>query len=201
MRQQINLYQDVLIDKPKPLQSRQVGLSLVVVIFCLASISVYSYWMGNTARSEVAELRLQQQVENMRVSELEKQNPERQKNVLLVEKIQHLEQEIQGQRKALNYFYGRDDKNNDRILASLEGLALHPFAGIWLRRIRLFRGGEEIHLAGSALNADRIPSYLQSIGDQQIFGGKVFARLKLNRFEERAGQIDFVLDSSQEASR
>ena len=201
MRQQINLYQDVLIDKPEKLQSRQAGIWLLLVLLCLVLVSIYSYWTADTLSSQVAALRLKLEEESTHIAELEKQYPARQKDPLLADKIQRLEREIQGQKKALNYFDQRDDKNNDKILASLEGLAQHPFTGVWLEQIRLSHGGDDVHLAGSALQADQIPAYLQMIGDQQIFGGKVFAQLTVNRLKEHAGQVDFVLESAQGASR
>ncbi|MCW9050597.1 MAG: hypothetical protein OQK50_09740 [Deltaproteobacteria bacterium] len=201
MRQQINLYQDILIDKPKPLQSRQSGLLLLVTVLCLVLISVYSYWQNYNLNTEVKRLQAQQLVESTRIAALEKQYPERQKNVLLEEKIQRLEQEIQGQNRALSYFSGQDEDGNGKILASLEGLAQYPLKGIWLSRIRLLDGGTEVQLSGSAVKADTIPDYLDLIGENHIFGGKVFARLKLNRLKEQAGQVDFMLESSQEATR
>jgi hypothetical protein len=201
MRQQINLYQDILIDKPKPLQSRQSGLLLLVTVLCLVLISVYSYWQNYNLNTEVKRLQAQQLVESTRIAALEKQYPERQKNVLLEKKIQRLEQEIQGQNRALSYFSGQDEDGNGKILASLEGLAQYPLKGIWLSRIRLLDGGTEVQLSGSAVKADTIPDYLDLIGENHIFGGKVFARLKLNRLREQAGQVDFMLESSQEATR
>jgi hypothetical protein len=201
MRQQINLYQDILIDKPKPLQSRQSGLLLLVTVLCLVLISAYSYWQNYNLNTEVKRLQAQQLVESTRIAALEKQYPERQKNVLLEEKIQRLEQEIQGQNRALSYFSGQDEDGNGKILASLEGLAQYPLKGIWLSRIRLLDGGTEVQLSGSAVKADTIPDYLDLIGENHIFGGKVFARLKLNRLKEQAGQVDFMLESSQEATR
>ncbi|MCW8860110.1 MAG: hypothetical protein OQK97_10495 [Deltaproteobacteria bacterium] len=201
MRQQINLYQDILIDKPKPLQSRQSGLLLLVTVLCLVLISVYSYWQNYNLNTEVKRLQAQQLVESTRIAALEKQYPERQKNVLLEENIQRLEQEIQGQNRALSYFSGQDEDGNGKILASLEGLAQYPLKGIWLSRIRLLDGGTEVQLSGSAVKADTIPDYLDLIGENHIFGGKVFARLKLNRLKEQAGQVDFMLESSQEATR
>ncbi|MDX2495864.1 MAG: hypothetical protein QNK27_12945, partial [Desulfuromusa sp.] len=195
MRQQINLYQGVLIDKPEPFQSRQSGLLLVAVAVCLALVGLYSYWQAKSMQVQADDLRDQHQLINMRVIELEKQNPVREKSALLQEKIRRLEQELQGQRKALNYFSKQDPENNGTILASLEGLARYPQQGIWLQRISLLRGGHEVQLAGSALKPEAIPAYLQLLGEKNVFGGQVFARLKLNRLKERAGQVDFKLDS------
>ncbi|MEA3362031.1 MAG: PilN domain-containing protein [Thermodesulfobacteriota bacterium] len=201
MRQQINLYQDILINKPEPFQSRQVGIILVAIVICLALVGFYSYQQVNSLQTQADELRQQQQLARAQVVELEKQYPVRSPNILLQEKIKRLEQKLQGQRKALDYFTRQDRESNGTILASLEGLARHPLQGIWLRQISLLKRGQEVQLSGSALKPEDIPDYLQLLGEKNVFGGQVFARLKLNRLKERADQVDFKLDSAQEATR
>lgn len=201
MRQQINLYQDVLIDKPEPFQSRQVGMILFAVIICLALAGFYSYWQADSMQAQVDDLRQQQQLLSMRVVELEEQYPQREHSILLLEKIKRVERELQGRRKALDYFSKQDQESNGAILASLEGLARYPQQGIWLRRISLLNNGQEIQLTGSALKPEQIPEYLHLLGVNNIFGGQVFSRLKLQRLEERSGQVDFELDSTREALR
>jgi len=201
MRQQIDLYQDVLIDKPEPFQTRQVGMILGAVVICLILVGIYSYWQTNSIQTQVADLRQKQQLLSEQVVVLEKQYPEREPSILLQEKIKKIELELQGQRNAIDYFSKQDQGSNRVILASLEGLARNPQPGIWLRQIRLLHRGQEVQLTGSALKAELVPEYLHLLGVKNIFGGQVFAQLKLNRLKERAGQVDFELDSVLEAAR
>ncbi|MCD6581133.1 MAG: PilN domain-containing protein [Desulfuromusa sp.] len=201
MRQQINLYQDSLIDKPEPFQSRQTGMILAAAVVFLLLVGFYSYWQANSLQVQADDLRQQQLLISTQVVDLEKQYPERKQSVLLQEKIKRLEQELQGQRKALDYFSRQDQEGNASILASLEGLAQYPLPGIWLRQISLLYSGQEVQLSGSALNPEQVPEYLQLLGKKNVFGGQVFARLKLNRLKEQADQVDFELDSVQEVTR
>lgn len=197
MRQQINLYQDVLIEKPEPFQSRQVGMLLIIVFLCLGLFGVYGYWQANALQNQADILSQQQQEHATQVAQLEKQYPERQPSVLLQEKIKRTEQSILGQRQALDYFSKQDQESNGSILASLEGLARYPQKGIWLRQVSLLQAGQEIQLAGSALKAELVPEYLQLLGSKNIFGGQVFSRLKLKRLKEQRGQVDFELGSAR----
>lgn len=201
MRQQINLYQDSLIDKPEPFQSRQTGMILAATVVCLLLIGFYSYWQVNTLQAKANDLQQQQMLISAQVVELDKQYPERQPSALLQQKIKRLEQELQGQRKALDYFSKQNQDGNASILASLEGLAQYPLPGIWLRQISLLRSGQDVQLSGSALKPEQVPEYLQLLGAKNVFGGQVFARLKLNRLKEQAGQVDFELDSVLEVTR
>ena len=201
MRQQINLYQEVLLDKPEPFQSRQVGVLLIAFVVCLGLVGFYSYWQVNSSLGQVDELRQQQGVIKERVAQLEEQFPAREPNVLLREKNKRLEQMILGQRQALDYFSKHDRDSNKTILASLEGLAMHPQKGLWLRQVRLLQTGQEIQLAGSALKAEQIPEYLNLLGEKNIFGGKVFSQLKLTRLKEQVDQVDFELNSLKGGSQ
>ena len=197
MRQQINLYQDVLIEKPEPFQSRQVGMLLIFFFLCLGLIGLYCYWQANALQNQADNLRQQQQNLATQVTQLEKQYPERKPSVLLQEKIKRTEQSVLGQRQALDYFSKQDPERNVSILASLEGLARYPLKGIWLRQVSLLNAGQEIQIAGSALKAELVPEYLQLLGAKNIFGGQVFSRLKLKRLKEQRGQVDFELDSAR----
>lgn len=197
MRQQINLYQDILIEKPEPLQSRQVGLFLLLLLIGLAIVGYLSSRKAQTVQLQADQLRQQQQSLTLQVSELEVKYPPHKPNQLLVEKIARLKQEIAGQRRALDYFNNQDTGNNETVLASLDGLARYPQKGVWLRRVTFLHNGHDIRLAGSTTKPEFIPEYLKALGEKNIFGGQVFSRLALNRLKERGDIIDFELDSSR----
>lgn len=196
MRQQINLYQDILVDKPEPFQSRQVGVLLLLVLVGLGLLGIYGYWQVNALENQADALRQQQQVLSRQVVQLEEQHPVREPGALLLEKIKRTELSILGQRQALDYFSEQEHGENERVLTSLEGLARFPQKGLWLRRVSLLKSGREVQLAGSAVMAEIIPEYLQLLGEENIFGGQVFSRLQLKRIEDQGGRVDFELDSA-----
>lgn len=198
MGQQINLYRGNLIAKPEPLKSRQAGL-VFLVVFVLVSLSAgFSYRQLSGSEQQFATLKTQHKSLSTQVSELEKRYPEPRENAVLKAKIHRLELEIQGQRQALSYFADKDNSSNTAILKSLEELARHPYRGLWLRRVRMLQQGEQVELAGSALMAKQIPEYLQMIGEKNIFAGKVFAQLKLERVQEQNNRVDFTLGSTRQ---
>ena len=196
MRQQINLYQDVLIDKPEPFQSRHVGIFLLLLVVGLAIVGYLSYQGAHAVQQKANQLRQQQQVLSQQVSELEEKYPPRKPNQLLQERVTRLEREVTGLQVALDYFKKQDMGSNETILASLEGLARYPQKGLWLRKVMFLQGGDELRLAGSALKPEQIPEYLKLLGEKSIFGGQVFSRLSLNRLEEQGEIINFELDST-----
>lgn len=201
MAQNINLYQDVLIDRPEPLPPRQIGMALLALLFLMIGLSGFSLWQLQQQRSQLQALLQEEQSREAVVSELERQYPERQKSMQLEQEIHRLEQQLAGEKDLLGYFAGRDAGGNQAIVATLEGLAQHVREGIWLRRIALDASGEKVELAGTALHPDEVPSYLEYLGDQGIFSGRVFASLKLARLKQNqgpAGAVDFSLQSQAE---
>lgn len=198
MRQQINLYQAVLIDTPEPLRLRQVGLILALFLALLAVLTLFSFWQMRDVSQQLVSLAEQQREKAELVATLERQYPERQKSVLLDTEIARSRDLLAGQKKLLGYFSVREEGNNDRILEILDGLARNRQKGLWLQRIRLTANGRNIALAGSALRPEQVPLYLQSLGEKGVLHGQVFSRLQLSRLQERPGQVAFSLESVEE---
>lgn len=195
MRQQINLFQSVLIDKQEPLQSRQVGLLLLGFSGLLVLLSLFHYWQLQTSNQQLLVLQQQKSVIEKQVLALEQQYPERQKNVQLEDEIDRAKEALAGQKQLLGYFADREEQGNVAVLDILDGLARHRSPGVWLRRIQLGATGKNVALSGSALRPEQVPLYLQSLGKKKVLGGQVFSRLTLARIQERAGQVDFSLES------
>ena len=198
MRQQINLYQGVLIDKPEPLQSRAALVVLVVVVICLALVGGFDYWRISKQNTYLAQLQQQHEVDSARIMTLETQYPERTPSTLLKDKVVRLEQEVLGHRQALEFFSTQGRKSNQLILSTLDGLARYRHPGVWLQRIALLHGGHEVELVGTAIKPEQVPEYLQLLGDKEIFAGKVFNHLQLSRLDDSAEQVEFTLTSTAE---
>jgi hypothetical protein len=206
MRQQINLYQYILIDKAQPLQSMQAGAILLVVVCSLGLLFAYSSYKTNDLATRLDELSHNNALATAQLALLQKQYPEPQKSLLLEEKVRRLEREIENNKTTLKFFGQHDDTSNAAILESLEGLAKHPLPGLWLRHIRIYAGGEEVQLRGSAVRADRVPDYIALLSEELIFGGKPFSRLKVELIDEHEvekstdthGWVDFLLESGLE---
>jgi len=201
MRQQINLFQSVLIDKSEPLQARQLGLILLGFMGLLLLLSLLGYWQFQSAGDQLTTLQQQKTALTAQVEAWEKQYPERQKSVLLEEEIERSKRMLAGQKRLLGYFSQRDEEGNEGALGILEGLARYRSSGVWLSRIQLDLGDDSISLGGSALRPEQVPQYLQALGERGVLAGRVFSRLKLTQLQERPGQVDFRLETSAEGQR
>lgn len=195
MRQQINLYQDRLIDKPEPLRAAQCVLVVALLCLLLVFVGGYDYWRLSGTQRQVEALRRQHDAAETRVAELARKYPEVQPDALLKKKITRLEEALRQRRRALDYVSDQDAAGNVEILASLEKLARHPYEGLWLRRLHMLHRGEDVELMGSTLRPEQVPDYLHFLGEKNIFGGKVFARLQVKRTREKEDLVEFTLES------
>jgi|SRR6056297_1187141 len=201
MRQQINLYQQGLIDRPAPLSSRQAGLLLLLSLVLTLVLGGYGYWRGVELEPQRAELEQRREQMRVRVAELEQQFPVRQISPLLEQRVARLEQEHKDLGLTLDYVLQREQGRNAEILAVLEGLAQRRHAGLWLNHIRLSRQGYEVELSGRAFTPELVPDYLQWLSDEGVFSGQTFSRLRLSRLQEYPGHVDFNIGSSAAGAR
>ena len=81
------------------------------------------------------------------------------------------------------------------FVAPLQALSeRHPPAGLWLNRIDLHKGGEELRLQGLVQDQELLPLYLHSLGLSEAFRGREFARFDLQR--NPVGLLSFSLSST-----
>lgn len=201
MRQQINLYQQGLIDRPAPLAARQAGRLLVLALVCAVLLGSYGYWRGNELESQRALLAQRQEQMRTRIADLEQQFPLRQISPLLQQRVARLEQELNQLEQTLDFVLQEEQGRNKEMLAALEGLAQRRHAGLWLKQIRLSRQGYDVELSGRAFTPELVPDYLQWLSDEGVFYGLTFSRLRLARLQEYPGHVDFIIGSSAAGAR
>lgn len=73
----------------------------------------------------------------------------------------------------------------------------HPAKGLWLTRIELEDGGQQVRLEGLSLDQGQLPAYLQALGQAPVFAGREFAHFSAAR--EQQQPFSFVLASRQPA--
>ncbi len=197
MRQQINLYQDILLEKPEPLLAKPALLLLTGVFAVLVLLGSYYYHQVKGLEDRLLQMQGSEKQATARIAELAAKFPPPKTDPLLGERISRVERRLAGQKEALKFFSRQDAEGNEKILVSLEGLARTSLNGLWLRRVSLQDHGQSISLAGTTVQVEDVPRYLELLGTRNIFGGRVFSRLQLKRLETNAGQVDFELDSAR----
>lgn len=193
MRQQVNLYRGRLVDRPQPLSSRQVIPLLVLVTVILVALAGYSHWRALRLEQQQARLTVHLAAQRELLTQVEKQFPVRKPSPLLQSHIARLERELQLVTRSLNLTLTQEQGHNAQILSSLRGLAGRHQPGLWLRRIKLGRQGQQVELSGRALDPQLVSVYLQWLTDEQVFADLLFSRLQLTRMQEEPEYVEFTL--------
>ena len=200
MKQQINLYQDVLLEKKPPLNS-----AFCVKLFCgalllLISASFVLGWQERERQTWLAEEIKLKATLAKELEVLKKENPPRLKNPKVDQELRQLLAERAGRERLIDFFDSTKPSQNEGFSAVLDGLARHPFPGVWLSLISLDHRAKRVALGGSALRADQVPSYLDHLGEKEVLKGQTFARLSMERVESTGKKINFRLESTYGAA-
>jgi Tfp pilus assembly protein PilN len=196
MKQQINLFQAGLIEKKAPLHAGMMFGALVFSCMLLLVISFALWWQQRTFDSELVRLNAQQAELAADLQVLTLQNPPRQKDPSLTQRLTQLQGEYAGRKPILAYL---DNFNSDKASGFsplIKGFAQYPLQGVWLTDLRLNSSENKILLAGSALKADLVPAYLQHLGANKVLNEQTFASLKVMRTPENKHQVDFRFESN-----
>ena len=195
MKQQINLYQDGLVEKKAPLHAGAIAGILLGCGLLLLSVSIFLAWQQNQMETELEQLNQEQKIALAGLQELKMNNPPREKDPLLTESFKRRQAELAGRKPLLAYLENFEPEKGSGFSTVLKGFAQYPLKGVWLTNIRLNNTERKILLAGSAFKSDLIPAYVQHLGDKKVLSSQTFASLKVQQFKDSKRQVDFRLES------
>ncbi len=179
--QNINLYQPDRRRHGGP-RTRQMLLGLALLGGVLAIHCVWQGWLLHSA-SEVA--RLAEQQAAAAEAQLELVKADFHEPVLdpqLPRQLAEREAENRELLRLADHLKALDAQRSNGFSLLLQGLAdRHPPRGLWLTRIRLQAGGDDLLLQGLTQDQELLPLYLQSLGQSSAFSGRDFARFDVQR--------------------
>jgi hypothetical protein len=179
--QNINLYQRERRRGGGP-RPRQMRLAVVLIVAVLAIHGAWQGWQLHSAR-EVAVLAQQQAVQaeaRLEVVMADFREPTLDPRLPL--QLAEREAENRELQRLADHLKTLDAQRSNGFAALLQGLAdRHPPQGLWLTRIRLQAGGDDMALQGLTQDQELLPLYLQSLGQSSAFSGRDFARFDLQR--------------------
>jgi len=196
MMQQINLYQTKLHKSHVPFSATQMASVLAAVFFLLITAGAVNYWRLSGLASELSRLQKRQDAALQRINDFQEKYPPRSADAELIRKVDEMVNARQAYLEMLNLLNDSQLGNRRGLSEHLSGLARQNLPTVWLRRIRISAGGEQLLLEGSSTHAADVPLYLQRLHEQKVFAGREFEHLQLSRAETNAPIIDFLLQST-----
>lgn len=198
MTQQINLYQPELFEKRVPFSATRMVWALAAVLFLVAAAGVVCHLRLSGLTSDLGRLQELQDAAIRQIDDYKDRYPPRSPDPDLLNKVEEMANVRQAKLMLLQLLTGSQLGNRIGLSEHLVGLARQDLSTVWLRRIHLSAGGDQLLLEGSSTRAADIPLYLQRLTEQEIFAGREFERLQLNRDEKAGTIVDFLLQTTRE---
>ena len=193
MMQQVNLYQPTVRKRWK-LFSIQMTLSIALAMSVILMAVYYSaYRNQQEIAMSLQKTKLQEEGQLKRMAELQTKLYPKSKSQQMEQKLDLLKAERRQKYRVLNRLQDQRISNTAGFSTYFEALANQRLPELWLTRIRIHEGGEQLFLDGSALQADLVPQYLQRLATEAAYKGRVFQTFTLTRPEDEAWHMDFSI--------
>lgn len=170
------------------------------VVVCLAVIALAAvgevYLSGLRSDREMAAQRLSGAEQRLSQATAALRTPTQ--DPFLEAEQARLAEELANLEAALDVLTRHRSNAQDGFSNVFTGLARQTRDGIWLNRIALSAGGEQLSLGGQAVDPALIPGLLQALSSEQAFRGRSFRDVRFDRpIDRENGVIDFELHSAE----
>jgi len=193
MMQQVNLYQPAA-RKPWKLFSAQMTLAIALA---MSVLWMALYYFGYKDQQEMAltlrKVKLHEEEQLAKMEALQVKLKPKNKVQQLEGKLELLKAERRQKYRILNRLQDQAISNTVGFSGYLEALARQRIPELWLTRIRVHEGGEQVYLDGSALQPNLVPKYLRRLVIEKAYDGRVFQTFALTRPENEAWHVDFSI--------
>jgi Tfp pilus assembly protein PilN len=93
---------------------------------------------------------------------------------------------------------GREAVLSQGFSSYLQALANQADPEVWITAIHIDGQNRGLSIEGSTFKPEQIPLLLQQLQKESVFKGQNFAKLEMQQSTKIAGQMDFILSSSEQ---
>ncbi len=179
MSQQINLYNPIFLKQEKYFSAATMLQALAAILLVLVAIGGYSRYraVGTEAVAAQSARQLGEQREQLTrmTAEFSAQG---QSKLLQAEITRHATQ-LDARRAFLASVESGEFGNTAGFSGYFAAFARRSIPGVWLTGFILGGSGNELSLRGRVLQAELVPAYLKSLGEEEVMRGRKVTELKL----------------------
>jgi hypothetical protein len=194
--QQVNLYHP-MFHKQEVLFSA-VTISIILGVLLFAYIVTYGVtWVqmqGVERQLQAAQARKANMESNAAM--LSEQAPNAGTDKGLLKRLEALQQQRDLRKEAMAILEGSMSKEQTDLSNFFTGLARQNIDGLWLQRIYILNGGDELELGGRVTHPELVPQLLGKLSQEDAFKGHAFEVLNLERGEEEQPFVSFNLSTT-----
>lgn len=196
--QQVNLYQEQFHERRLPLSAAQMTAGVLGLLLLLTAL--YGLEWLTLMGLEQRERELSEQTRRIEstVAALQERISSSRQTAELDAELARLEEGIDVRRRLLGVVQTRGVSEGQRFSEFVAALSRQHSQGLWLRRVDIDGGGENLLFEGSALDAELLPAFIGRLGAEQGYRGREFKTLTMTRPDEAQWRVDFLLSSRRQ---
>lgn len=191
--QHINLY------RPPPKKPFEM-LGLEGMLLMAGVISLLLFTMGMISRQALgrdkallAETQASQDRLSQEMTRLAQSLPKKEPDLALAADLQRLEREVAYLPILKVRLEGQEIGSPEGFVRFLKALALKTPDGLWLTHFQILQGGRQFTFKGKTLAAERVPAFLQALGQAPAFADQAFEHLILTHPTQEDRWLEFSL--------
>lgn len=198
--QQINLYSEILNQQYKSSGIQLTAVCFAVLILILMGFSGYEYWDLGNIQFELASAQQALNQEQRKVNDLIAKRPSQDINRSLLLEIDEWQNSVNEAAQTLQLLTGRKSELSQGFSGYFEALANRSSTDVWLTNIQIDGQSRAMNIQGSTFKPEQIPYTLLQLQQEPALKGLTFAKLFMKQSGKIAGQMDFILSSSEKVS-
>lgn len=201
MRQQVNLYTTEL----RPRQQRLTALSalalLGMVVLVVLAFMGFGYWQTQQLEQQVRDIERQNSQLQQANASMAEQVEARKPDPELERALERVTDTISRRQRLLGRVENLATNNHSGFSSRMAALARQVPGELWLTGVTLQSSPARLQLKGRTRVPERVPRYLEQLGEEPIFAGQTFRDFQLNRpgeGDDNAGDwVEFRLATEQ----
>ena len=206
LKQEVNLFQSQFRPKQELLSPVQCALILLLMLGVFGAFGWLKSQQVNGIEQQLADLDQRHQTMLAQIARLAAAKEERQKHAINAADINLKENDLKVRRELLATLSAGKYGSTEGFSAYLVALARQHVEGSWITGLSVQQGGDQLAVAGSVLQPELAPAYLRNLSNEEIFSGKKFGVLELNKVEINkedesemsSGFINFIFRTSND---
>lgn len=196
MIQQVNLYQDKVKGVQNSTALLYYAAGILAFPLLLMLTSFYLLFDVNTLKVEVEKTRQNLSDEESRVTNLMERLPKQQNDAVFSDQIKLLQDKLNELSQTFNVLTQQKNAAQQGFSEYFQALAEQSVPDIWLSKIHIIGSRRIINLEGSTYKPEQVPYLLQQLENEPVFHGQTFAKLIMQKSEQKPGQINFKLNTT-----
>lgn len=181
MSQQINLLNPALVRARDWLTLRNMFLIYVVLIALLLGLNFKTEEELTQVTAERDAALVSLNTLKTKLAEVKNVEPQTNRTKEQELELQDLIETRETQSRLLTSLKQIDSESHQHVMDYMLGFANQSLPGVWLTGFKINSFEQQVSIAGQSLSPELVPQYMERLGDDPVFHGKLFSGLAMKQ--------------------